>query len=191
MTEIQSSMQILVGSGNPIKIEAARDAFSNYFDNVEVLGIEVDSGVSDQPINEATYTGALNRAKALIVINQERSLMSDFFVGIEGGVIEIASRWFAFGCMCVMNHEGLVGYGTSSHFELPESIWRRLLDGEELGKVIDELTNVKDSKRRQGAVGFLTRGCVNRRSLYIQGIQMALIPFINKGLYQGQSLARG
>lgn len=177
-------MKILVGSGNPIKIEAAREAFSFYYDNTEVLGIEVDSGVPDQPINEDTFAGARNRAEALSAIDHQRALMSDFFVGIEGGVIEIASKWFAFGCMCVMNQEGLVGYGTSSHFELPEAIWRRLLLGEELGKVIDDLTNVKDSKRRQGAVGFLTRGCVDRKSLYIQGIQMALIPFVNKGLYE-------
>lgn len=37
------SMKILVGSQNPVKIEAAKEAFSKYFKKVEVAGIKVDS----------------------------------------------------------------------------------------------------------------------------------------------------
>ena len=51
-------MLVLVASKNPVKIEATREAFSKYFENFEVMGIEVDSGVAKQPINEETFEGA-------------------------------------------------------------------------------------------------------------------------------------
>ena len=47
-------MKILVGSQNPVKIEATKEAFLKYFEKVEVMGIEVDSKVSSQPIGEET-----------------------------------------------------------------------------------------------------------------------------------------
>lgn len=51
-------MKILIGSQNPVKNDAVRQALSNYFDNIDVVGYEVDSGVSIQPIGDETFTGA-------------------------------------------------------------------------------------------------------------------------------------
>ncbi len=80
-------MKILVGSKNPVKISAARETFSLYFDNVEVVeGISVPSFVPDQPINEETYQGAQNRANELHKINLDQNLNAEFSVGIEGGI---------------------------------------------------------------------------------------------------------
>jgi len=42
-------MKILVGSQNPVKIEAVKESFSKYFEKVEVAEIKVDSKVSSQP----------------------------------------------------------------------------------------------------------------------------------------------
>ena len=35
-------MKVLVGSRNPVKVEAVREAFAKYFDPLEVIGLEVD-----------------------------------------------------------------------------------------------------------------------------------------------------
>ena len=59
----------MVGSKNPVKIDAVREAFAFYFDSVILQGISVESYVSDQPINEETFIGAENRAKELQKIN--------------------------------------------------------------------------------------------------------------------------
>ena len=58
-------MKILMGTKNPGKIEGAKLAFEEYFDNVEIEGISVNSEVSDQPINNEIFQGAKNRVKNL------------------------------------------------------------------------------------------------------------------------------
>lgn len=149
------------------------------------MGLEVDSNVPVQPVNEETFRGAQNRAENLRMINRERSLDAQFFAGIEGGIQQIYSRWFAFGCMCIMDEMGRTGFGTSCHFELPEEVSKRLLNGEELGDVMDQITGDENTKQKQGAVGYFTKGGIDRKELYVQGLNMALIPFLNKELYFG------
>ena len=179
-------MKVLVGSENPVKIEAVKEAFSKYFNNLEVTGINVDSKVSKQPVNEETFEGAKNRALELKIINEEKKLNAEYFVGIEGGIINIYSRWFAFGGMCVINYEGRVGYGTSAHFELPNNITKKLLEGFELGDVTDMITGENNTKQKGGAIGFLTKGVMDRKNLYVSGLITALIPLINEDLYFGK-----
>ena len=58
-------MKILVASKNKVKIEGAKEAFEEYFDDVEVEGISVSSDVSDEPVNDEIYMGAKNRVKNL------------------------------------------------------------------------------------------------------------------------------
>ena len=149
-----------------------------------MLGIEVSSGVSDQPINEDTFKGAKNRADALFKINEEKKLGAQYFVGIEGGILNIYSKWFSCGCICILNDKGKAGFGTSSHFSLPMNIIDKLLQGIELGKVIDEITDQHNSKQKSGAIGHLTKDVITRKDLYTQGIITALIPFLNPDLFK-------
>ncbi len=176
-------MKVLVSSRNPVKIEAVEDAFRKYFGDVEVIGIEAKSHVPPQPINDETYIGAQGRALHLKEINEAENLGAEYFVGIEGGIAEEFDKWFAFGCMCVVNTKGEVGFGTSPHFELPKSVSDQLLKGIELSDVMDVLTNTENSKQHNGAIGYFTNGVMDRKELYVQGLIVAMIPFIHKELY--------
>jgi inosine/xanthosine triphosphatase len=176
-------MKILVGSKNPVKISSVEDAFKNYFDNIEVIGIEIESGVFVQPINDETFTDAQNRAMKLKGLNDKQNLSSDFFVGIEGGIAKQFDKWFAFGCMCVADKEGRIGFGTSPHFELPDNVVEKLLDGIELGDVMDEIQNQQNTKQKHGAIGFFTNGVMNRKELYVEGLKVAVIPFLHKEMF--------
>lgn len=176
-------IKIFVGSQNPVKIEAVRDSFIKYFDEVEVEGINVQSGVHDQPVNDDTFIGAKNRASSLKEMAEEKKLKADFFVGIEGGISKLHEKWFALGVMCVINKEGKIGYGTSPLFELPVNITEELLGGTELGDVMDRLTGEGNTKQKGGAIGFFTRGVMDRKELYVHGLVTALIPFLNEELY--------
>ena len=176
-------MKILVGSENPVKIYSAKEAFSKFFDNVDVIGIKVNSQVPDQPINSDTFKGAENRARNLGAINQSNRLNADYFVGIEGGIAESFGRWLAFGGICIIDKQGNEGFGTSPQFELPERIARELLNGRELGDVIDKLTEIENSKHKFGAIGYFTNGVMDRKELYVSGLIAALVPFLNKKLY--------
>ncbi len=176
-------MKILVGSKNPVKISSVEDAFSKYFKNVFVEGMEVDSGVSVQPVNDETYIGAQNRALKLYDLNNQQNLNADFFVGIEGGIIEQFDRWFAFGCMCIIDKNKNIGFGNSPAFELPISIVNNLLSGKELGDVMDKIMNEQNTKQRGGAIGFFTNGVMSRNELYVEGLKVALIPFLHKDMF--------
>lgn len=177
------TVKVLVGSENPVKIAAVKEAFSKFFNNVEVVGMKVNSNVPDQPVNMETFEGAKNRVLELMNINKEKNLGAKFFVGIEGGIIEVYSRWFAFGGMCVGDEKGRISFGTSPHFELPKSVVAELLRGVELGLVMDKIQGDNNTKQKHGAIGYFTKGVVDRKELYTHGLVMALIPFLNDELY--------
>lgn len=176
-------MKILVGSKNPVKIDAVKEALSFYLDNFEVLGIEVESNVSLQPVADETFIGAKNRALKLFEINKEQKLNANYFVGIEGGIIKQFDKWFAFGCMCIIDEDNNCGFGLSPHFELPNFVVEKLLNGKELGDVMDDIQNEENTKQKFGAIGFFTNGIMNRKELYIEGLKVAIVPFLHKKMF--------
>lgn len=176
-------MNVLVGSKNPVKIASVTNAFSLYFDNPNVIGIDVNSNVPAQPVNEQTFIGAKNRCIELFNYSKQNNLDVDYFVGIEGGISLIHNVWFSYGCVCIANKNQSFSYGTSPMFMLPNNIINRLLNGEELGLVMDELFNHNNSKQNLGAIGILSNGVINRTELYYYGVITALIPFINSSLF--------
>lgn len=182
-SSMTNGVKVLVGSRNPVKIEATREAFSKYCGNPEITGMEVDSGVPVQPVNGQIFEGAETRAKTLLVKNKEEKLGADFFVGIEGGVMKLHSKWFSLGGMCIADNKGKIGFGTSPLFELPAAIVEELLRGVELGDVMDRLQNAHNTKQKHGAIGFFTKGVIDRKNFYMQGLVTALIPFVNEGLF--------
>jgi inosine/xanthosine triphosphatase len=173
-------MKILVGSKNPVKIEAVREAFEKYYDEVEVTGFSVESNVPVQPFNDETFFGAENRTFELKKINKQQNLNADYFTGIEGGISKTFNRWFAYGVVCIMDKDGRKGFGTSAHFELPEKVIKEIKNGKELGDVIDDIQNEQNTKQKKGAIGYFTNGIMSRKDLYVPGIITALIPFLHK-----------
>ena len=176
-------MKVLVGSRNPTKIGAAEDVFGQLFGSVEVIGIEVDPGVAGQPVGDETFVGAENRARALVRRNAEEELGARFCVGIEVGVVRLYGRWYAYGVVCIADARGRLGFGVTSHFELPGRIADALATGVELGDVIDALTGLEDTRHNGGAIGYLSHGRLDRRGLGGQGVFMALLPFLNEPLF--------
>ena len=81
---MDSIKRIGVGSTNPVKIAAVRTVVTRAFPAAEVIGLSVDSGVSEQPWgDEEARLGARNRARAVLA-----AAGSDLGVGLEGGVLE-------------------------------------------------------------------------------------------------------
>ncbi len=173
-------MKILVGSLNPVKIKATEEAFNHYYKKVEVSGIKVTSHVPEQPVNNQTFEGAQHRAEELKYLSSKQNLGGEYFVGIEGGITKQMNRWFAFGAMYIINSAGKSGFGTTIHFELPDIFVHELLDGEELGTVIDKHSGQKNTKQKGGAIEYFTNGVFNRKAIYVQGLIAALIPLRNK-----------
>ncbi len=176
-------MKVLIGSNNPVKIEAVKEAFGKYFENVEITGINVESEVDDQPINEETFDGARKRVMNLRAKAFDEKIEADYFVGIEGGIINHYNKWFAFGAVCISDKEGNKGFGTSPGFELPYEVSSRLLKREELGDVMDDILKQKNTKQKKGAIGFFTNEVITRKELYIPGVISAIVPFLHEEMY--------
>ncbi len=164
---------VAVGSTNPVKIEAAKRAFSKFW-IVDVEGVKVDSGVPLEPIGHLVVEGAKNRAKASLM-----KTGADFGVGIEGGIFYLAGRYYCAGFVWVERKDGTHSTGISGWFECPEKFVPKLLMGEELGDLMAEVSGKSNIRREEGAIGFFTRGAVSRTDLYTHGIFMALAKFIS------------
>lgn len=175
--------KVLIGSENKVKIESARQSFSKFFKPVEIKALRVDSGVSVQPFNEDTFTGAKNRAEHAKHINDEQSLNANFFVGIEGGVLQLHKRWFQFTVIHILDAQHRDSFSTSGLYELPDWIVEKLLAGIELAHIIDKLAKDTNTKEKQSASGFFTNGEIDRLQNYTQAITFALIPFLQDNLY--------
>ena len=175
-----NKLNVLVGSKNPTKIKAVSEAFKRVFkkNNVVVSGVSVPSGVSDQPMgSKETKTGAKNRLKNL------KTHLADFYVGIEGGCGYEDKILYAFAWVVVENKKGRQGQGKTSMFQLPKKIKDLIEDGVELGVADDIVFNRKNSKKKDGAIGILTGGLIDRTKYYEEAVVLSLIPFLNKKLF--------
>ena len=77
--------RVQVGTLSPPKLEAVRAAFAAFAPDVEVAGIDVDSGVAEQPVGyDEIIRGARNRASLAAA-----SSNCDFGVGIEDGLVPL------------------------------------------------------------------------------------------------------
>lgn len=172
-------MKIAVGSQNPVKIESARRAFKKAFENCEVVGVSVSSGVSDMPMTfEETVQGAKNRAKEAIKKNN-----ADFGVGLEGGFDKKELGMFLIGFVAVIDKEGKWGYGERGGILIPESVVRKVKEGKELGDVMDEITGEKNTKQREGAIGFFTKGLISRTESFEAAVIQSLAKFFRPEMY--------
>lgn len=162
-------MKINIGSKHPVKIEAVREAFSLYFDDLIVKEMDIKSGIDARPKRlEDIKEGARNRAVRCFSD-------CDYSVGIESGIFpdEDAQTGYMNISRCVIyDGEKIVGAGYSAGFEhLPDRI----------EKILDEGTDIGD-KQKQGGVGILSKGKYPRKELLKSSIIMALLPIINKEL---------
>ncbi len=174
--------KVLIGSENRVKIESVRQSFSRFFKSVGVKGLRVDSGVPDQPLNDDIFVGAKNRAEHVKCINDEQQLNADFFVGIEGGILQLHNRWFQCSVVCMLDQHR-ESFGTTGLYELPNWIIEKLLAGSELKHIIDELVQHPNTNAKQSTLGFLTNGEVDRLQNNTQAITFALVPFLQDNLY--------
>jgi inosine/xanthosine triphosphatase len=174
--------KVVVGSQNPVKLQAAKKAFELVFPN-EAFVFETcsaESSVADQPMGmHETKLGAANRAAHAAALVPD----ADYTVGLEGGIEELEEDYWVTAWMCVRRSDGMTGFGRTSAFMLPEMVTNLVKEGKELGFAIDEHFNETNLKQRGGAVGILTNNLITRADFYHDAMVFALVPFMNPELY--------
>lgn len=209
---------IAIGSRRGPKIDAvqaALEAISPSFSpalEFELVGIEVDSGVSHTPASCAELMlGARQRAEALVRMARKDSLPWSYFVGLEGGLdvihgsassvpgLQSAADLPSKGCRRVFLEswayvsDGVRGhYGRSGGIELPEPLAREVLDnGTELAVAIDRFAGAVGIRDKQGAWGVLSGDLISRQEAFRIAVLAAFAPFYNEKMYRTGAAASG
>ncbi|AQS37806.1 hypothetical protein Sps_02654 [Shewanella psychrophila] len=183
-------IRVLVGSKNPVKVNAAKVAICQLFPDtdIECSGMHAPSGVPEQPMTDLeTRKGAINRVKycrdfSAVAQQSDGEAITELFIAMEGGVdnFEYGPATFAYTVVATQNQ---ISVGRSAQLPISQSIYKSLIAGEELGDVMDNLFNTKNIKQQGGAIGLLTQGHATRESVYTQALILAMAPMLNPGLY--------
>lgn len=176
-------MKILMGTKNPGKIEAAKQAFEKYFGNIEIEGIPVSSDVGDQPIDKEIFQGAKNRVKNLKQYAENNNVKADFYIASEAGITNLLGEWIDINAVVVEDSKGFQSVGTSQGFPIPEKYVEEIKQTE-LGKVMDKIFNGQDLGKGKGGISFLTKNEVSRIDLTRSAFIMALISHINGEIWK-------
>ncbi|HUR68408.1 MAG TPA: inosine/xanthosine triphosphatase [Candidatus Thermoplasmatota archaeon] len=173
--------RIAVGSDNPVKLEAVKMAAMRLFGEADVRGFSVDPGVPAQPFEDATWEGARRRARLALARWPE----ADFGVGIEAGLFEVEA---AGGVMdvqacAVVDVAGRLTYGQGPGFSYPPDVVEKLRAGRTVGEVLSDISGVEEIGKREGAVGWLSRGHVTRTQLTEPAVLMAFLPRLRSEMY--------
>lgn len=176
-------MKILIGTKNPGKIEGATQAFLEYFEDIEIEGIAVDSEVGNQPINEEIVQGARNRIKNLKKFAKENEIDADYYIASEAGITNLLGDWIDINVAVIEDKYGFQSVGTSQGFQIPERYMEEIRQTE-LGKVMDKIFNEKELGKGKGGISYLTKDVISRIDLTKNAFVMALIGHINGRIWR-------
>ena len=164
-------MDIAVGSMNQVKVEAVRTVMEKVYGSVRIIPVKVESGVPEQPFGNDTYKGAVNRAKTALGKHT-------LGVGIEAGVFEIDGHLYDVQHCAVIDRDGSVTVGMSSGFRYPAKISELVRNGMTVGDAMSECYDGAARGNKDGAVGVLSKGLLDRKALTEQSVTAAMIPRI-------------
>lgn len=174
--------KVIIASKNPVKIEAVKIGFNKMFPGqvFDFEAVSVSSDVPDQPMGDLeTYNGAFNRAKnAQLLISN-----ADFWVGLEGGLIEHKDGNMEAMAWIIVLSKNKLGKSRTAGFDLPQKTIALIKQGLELGAADEQVFGVNNSKQQMGSTGLLTDNALNRCDYYVQSVILALIPFLKTELY--------
>jgi inosine/xanthosine triphosphatase len=165
---------VAVGSTNPGKIAAVQAAVDRLWPGATVQGVDVPSGVPDQPRGEAAGAyGALMRAAAA-----RHALDADLGVGLEGCADEQPWGTWTLAWAAVVDRQEQVGLASSARCPLPAAVAADIRAGGELGPLVDQLVNETHTKHRGGANGVFTAGHLGRIPVLADAVICACAPWL-------------
>ncbi len=179
-------LKVAVGSTNRVKVDAARNVFSQAFGMVEVVSVEPEHGVEKQPLHDRILEGAVRRAR-----NSLERTGADYGVGIEAGLVKdpFSGRYVDVQYCAIADASGRVTVGRGPGFEYPPEVTDAVLDGRSVGDTMSAITGIEDIGRRSGSIGYLSDGLIDRTALSEIAVLMALIPRLRKELYEPEGSA--
>ena len=169
-------LKVAVGSLNKIKIDATRSAFLRFYKNVDVFGVDVQSGVPEQPREYETRQGSINRAKGCIGD-------ADYGVGLEAGVFETEDGLYDVQYCSIIDKAGKMTIGHGPGFRYPDAVKEKVENGWTVGDAFNTMYEWERKGMGEGAIGCLTKGVITRTQLSEQAVIAALVPRIKREMF--------
>lgn len=192
-------MNLFVGSTNPVKINSIVMAASEQWPDLVAKGYSVPSGIPEQPMTDSeTKLGSINRAKGALEMGmKERNIEYKYRekavqnsgkakglkysktqvlgIGMEGGVFlnEDNELWSTV-WVTVVDIEGNMFSSNGARFKVPAKIADPILAGGEMGPIVGKFFKDPTIKQKQGAIGVITQGFVDRTEEYTGIAKLAL-----------------
>ena len=157
-------MIIVVGSTNQTKINAVKTIFPE----AEIHARSVDTEVSSQPkTDDETRQGAINRAEA-----SQRMSSNGYGIGLEGGVYQDEETWYLCSWGAWKGPEGPTFVAGGARIPIPTILSDGIQQGEELGELMEQVTNQKNIGQTLGTIGILTNQYVDRTVMFVEIVKM-------------------
>jgi len=187
-------IKVQVASKNPIKIQAAKEAFAVYSHDVQITPIDVSTFDSqnnylkklqwtDQPVGEVeTFKYSQRRVQMI----RDRNPEFDYYVGLEGGITKTRFGTYRIIVFCTVADHVHIETVRGCEIPLPSHWYEALVDDPflELGTIVDKASGIQNIKQKQGAIGYFTSNKINRKDILKETLIMCLIPFRNRALFQ-------
>lgn len=177
-------LRVVVGTANRLKVEAVEGAFRRAFPRIRlsVRGVRVRSGVPEQPYGHDAFRGARQRATNALA----RDARADYAVGVEAGLVRNGpmERWLDIQYASVVDRDGRWSDAHGGGFYYPPGILRAVRRGATVSQAVGPVARDRRIGSTIGAVGFLSRGALDRRELTEQAVLLALLPRLRPELYE-------
>ena len=172
-------MKITVGSQNPVKIKATKDAFQTIFKtetkSTELIFESIEVKISDLHNTPNTINDMIRGAEIRAQESLEK-LKADLGVGIEGGLFTTEQGTFLT-AYAVIKDLTYFGVGAGPAILLPKT-WNLDTDKTfELGTYVDNLTGQTNTKQKNGAIGILTGDVLKRGDMLKLAVLCAYYSF--------------
>jgi len=195
-----NDLLVAVGSLRKPKLAAVHQAVAALADNlaagaIEIVGVEVESGVRDTPLSrEESMRGARQRAETLQKMAQEEAKPWNYFVGLEGGldsVMENGKLRVFLECWAYVSDATRGYFGRSGAVELPEALAEEVVvKGTDLSIAIDRFAGEAGIRDAQGAWGVLSANKITRQEAFRVALIAAFAPFFNSNAYRKSAVAK-
>lgn len=177
-------MRVHVGSDNQVKREAVRRVFERVYpdESWDVRLVAVETDVPEQPLGADVARGARERARAASRLADR----PDYGVGVEAGLVwnDVLGVYFDVQYAVVVDRDGRETFGHGPGFLYPPDVMAAVMDkGQTVGEAMSALTGIDGIGKQMGAIGYLSRGHMDRTRLTEQAVLMALVPRLSKEHY--------
>lgn len=173
-------MKITIGTTSEQKIDIIKRYLNEKGEQYEITPNEVDSGITEQPIDEETVIiGSINRARNAMQKNKSYS----FSLGLEGGLSK-ANDLFHLVCVAsIIDTDGNIFTGISKKMPLPKEVSEKVKRGDQFGIAIREFEREVDTKENSNMKKLVSE-LINRTESFREAFEIALLKYKNKKYFR-------